>query len=141
MNREILDPRWANEDRNQIIAKFKYEDGNIVTAAISVPEGGNNPDWDEIMEKFGADALEQNLQRDLEQHYKRKEAIEEQRKQEIDRAMKEVLFNAKADAFELKAIKESKNKTIKNKIRKASTVMEVTAYTVALLLKEDPDFK
>lgn len=141
MKREILEPRWANEDKNQIIAKFKFEDGNIVTAAISVPEGGTNPDWDEIMETFGTEVLDTNLEKDLEEHYKRKEAQEEQRKQEIERAMKEALFNAKAEAFEIQLVKDSKNKKIKNKIRKAATIMEVSAYTSALILKEDPDFK
>lgn len=141
MKREILEPRWANEDKNQIIAKFKFEDGNIVTAAISIPEGGTNPDWDEIMETFGTEVLDTNLEKDLEEHYKRKEAQEEQRKQEIERAMKEALFNAKAEAFEIQLVKDSKNKKIKNKIRKAATIMEVSAYTSALILKEDPDFK
>lgn len=141
MKRKILQPRWANEDRNQIIAKFEFEDGNVVTAAISVPEGGSNPDWDEIMQDFGPDVLEENFQKDLEEHYKRKEAQEEQRKQEIERAMKEALFNAKAEAFEIKLVKESTNKKIKNKIRKAASIMEVTAYTAALVIKEDPDFK
>lgn len=139
INREIIDPRWANEDRNQIICKFKMDDGNIVQAAISVPEGGNNPDWDEIMEKFGPDVLEQNLQTDLENHYKKKEANEERRRQDIERAIKEALFNAKAEAFEIDVVKNSKNKLLKNKIRKASSIMEVTAYTAALVFKEDPD--
>lgn len=140
MKREILEPRWANEDKNQIIAKFKFEDGNIVTAAISVPEGGSNPDWDEIIETFGVDVLDANLDKDLQEHYKRKEAQEEQRKQEIERAIKEALFNAKAEAFEIQLVKDSKNRKIKNKIRKAATIMEVSAYTSALILKEDPDF-
>lgn len=141
MKREIIDPRWANEEKNQILAKFKLEDGNIIQAAISVPEGGRNPDWDEIMEKFGPNVLEENLQKDLELHYKRKEAEEEQRKQDIERAIKEALFNAKAEAFEIQLVKDSKNKALKNKIRKASTIMEVTAYTTALICQEDPIFK
>jgi hypothetical protein len=141
IKREIIEPRWANEDKNQIIAKFKLEDGNIVQAAISVPEGGSNPDWDEIMETFGPDVLEENFQKDLELHYKRKEAEEEQRKQDIERAIKEALFNAKAEAFEIQLVKDSKNKALKNKIRKASTIMEVTAYTSALIYMEDPIFK
>lgn len=141
MKREIIDPRWANEEKNQILAKFKLEDGNIIQAAISVPEGGRNPDWDEIMEKFGPNVLEENLQKDLELHYKRKEAEEEQRKQDIERAIKEALFNAKAEAFEIQLVKDSKNKALKNKIRKASTIMEVTAYTTALIYQEDPIFK
>lgn len=141
ITREIIDPRWANEERNQIICKFKLEDGNVVQAAVSIPEGGSNPDWDEIMKEFGPDVLEANMQKDLEEHYKRKEAMEEQRKQEIERAMKEALFNAKAEAFEIQLVKDSKNKKIKNKIRKAATIMEVSAYTSALILKEDSDFK
>lgn len=141
MKREILEPRWANEQKDQIICKFKLEDGNIVTAAVSVPEGGKNPDWDEIIEKFGADVLDKNYEEDLAAHQKRKEMQEEQRKQDIERAIKEALFNAKAEAFEIELVKSSKNRKLKNKIRKAGSIMEVTAYTTALILKEDTDVK
>ena len=138
MKREIINPRWANERKDQILAKFKYENGNVVTAAISVPPGGRNPDWDEIVETFGIDRLDENLEKDLSEHRKRKAMQAEAKRQEMEFARAEVLFGAKAEAFDISVVKNSSNKKLKNKIRKASSIMEVTAYTTALILSEDP---
>jgi hypothetical protein len=49
----------------------------------------------------------------------------------------EQLFVAKLDAFEIDAVKNSKNRDLKSKIRKSKNFMEVTAYTVMLLMQEE----
>lgn len=139
LKKEIIDPTWADEKRDRIHCKFKLMDDSIVTAAISIPPGGTNPDWDEIMEKFGEDVLEKNLQARLENQRKVEEQQILQERQNYEVAQKEALFNIKAEAFELDSIKQSKNKAIKNKIRRAGSILEVTIYTTALFLSENPD--
>lgn len=136
MKREILDPRWANEQKTQIIAKFKLEDGNIVSAAISKSDNGTNPDWDEIMETFGPDVLQANLEKDLQEHRRRKADREEQQKFDMENAMREALFTAKSEAFEIEAVKNSTNKELKNNIRRASSIIEVAAFTAMLMMSE-----
>ena len=138
MVREILTPRWGNEQKTHIIAKFRYDDGRIVDASISVPEGGSNSDWDEIMESFGKEYLDEQTKAQLDRHIQRKTEAAEQRKLNIERAQKEVLFNAKAEAFDMDVVKNSTNREIKNKIRRATSVMEVQVYTAMLHMMEDP---
>ena len=59
-----------------------------------------------------------------------------QRKEsEAIRAKQEQLFGAKLEAFEITAVKESKNTNLKRLIRKAKTPMEVNAYTTILLME------
>ena len=138
MSREILTPRWGGPDKVNIIAKFRYEDGRILTASISVPEGGSNPDWDEIMEKFGTEYLDAELEKDLANHNKKKEDAANRRQLDMERAQKEMLFNAKAEAFDMDVVKNSTNREIKNKIRRATSIMEVQVYTAMLHMMEDP---
>lgn len=138
MSREILTPRWGSAEKINIIAKFRYDDGRMLTASISVPEGGSNPDWDEIMEKFGVEHLDAEFEKDFANHVRRKEEIASRRQIEMERAQKEVLFNAKAEAFDMDVVKNSTNREIKNKIRRATSIMEVQVYTAMLHMMEDP---
>jgi len=138
MEREIISPRWGNESKTSIICKFRYEDGRVLNASISVPEGGTNPDWDEIIEKFGVEYLDAEAVRQLDDHNKRKAAAINQRQIDIERQQKEVLFNAKAEAFDMDVVKNSTNRAVKNKIRRATSIMEVQVYTAMLHMMEDP---
>lgn len=139
MAREIINPRWGNEEKTQIIAGFRYDDGRVLTAAITnVGDAAENPDWKEIMATFGADAVDENTQKALDDHMARKTRSLEQRQLDMDRAKKEALFNAKAEAFDIDLVKNSKNRTVKNKIRRAGSITEVLVYTAMLHMLEDP---
>jgi hypothetical protein len=140
MAREILNPRWGNEEKTQIIAKFRYDDGRVLNAAITIPEGDGltNPDWDEIMTNFGSAYLDKETADQLAAHKAKKTQIDDQRKLNVERQQKETLFNAKAEAFDMTVVKNSKNREIKNKIRRASSIMEIMVYTAMLHMMEDP---
>lgn len=138
MTREIMNPRWGNDSKSIILAEFVYDDGRKLKASISIPEGGTNPDWDEIMEKYGVDYLEKKAEERLKEEEKKRAQKEEERKIFLERQAKEILFNAKAEAFDLDVIKNSTNRELKNKIRRATSIMEVTVYTTMLHMLEDP---
>ena len=61
-------------------------------------------------------------------------AQKEQKKTQKERTSQERLFDAKLAIFEIEDIKNSKNRKIKSKIRKAPTEIEAMAYATALLL-------
>jgi hypothetical protein len=61
----------------------------------------------------------------------------ERQKVDKTRMQQEQLFAAKLDAFEIDVVKNSTNRDLKSKIRKSKTFMEVTAYTVMLLMQEE----
>jgi hypothetical protein len=67
-----------------------------------------------------------------EEHEKRKQ-IE---RDDIERMKVDALFQAKLDAFEIDIIKNSKNRELKSRIRKAKTLIEVTVFASALISLE-----
>lgn len=138
MARKIINPRWGNEEKTSILATFRYDDGRELIASISNVNDTLNPDWKEIMDTFGVEMLDQNTGDALESHMKRKAERAERAKIDQDRALKENLFNLKAEAFDMEIVKNSKNRDIKNKIRRAATPTEVLVYTALLHMLEDP---
>lgn len=138
MARKIINPRWGNDEKTQILATFKYDDGRELIASITNVADTLNPDWKEIMDTFGTDLLDQNTGDALENHMKRKAERAERNKMDQERAQKEALFNLKAEAFDMEIVKNSKNRDVKNKIRRAATPTEVLVYTALLHMLEDP---
>ena len=137
MERNIENPYWSNKETKHIIAEFVFEDGRRQIASIVGSE--DNPDYKEILEKFTLEQIDANTKERLD---KRDEQIKRNRdRQEVDRTrmQQEALFAAKLDAFEIPIIKTSTNRTAKSKIRKAKTLMEVTAYAVMLMIQEEAD--
>lgn len=135
MKREIANARWANDRKTKVWCTFRYEDGKVLNAVVQDTEEGN-PDWKEIMELFSIETLDKNTEEFLN-GLKEQKKFEEQKHKERQETMKnEAIFNAKLEAFSIEEIKNSKNTELKSKIRKAKTIMEVTAYTSLLLITE-----
>ena len=47
------------------------------------------------------------------------------------------MFAAKVDSFEIAEVKASKNRALKSKVRKATNLVEIFAYTAAIILEEN----
>lgn len=139
MAREIIRPRWGNEEKTHIIADFRYDDGRQVVASITNEKGAPpNPDWAEIIEKFGVEQIDANSEKALNDHLRRKQQSQEQRAIEAERLAREALFNVKAEIFDMEVVKNSQNREIKNKIRRATSVYEAQIYAAVLHMLEDP---
>ena len=135
MKREILDPHWANNKKNQILCKFRFEDGSIMNASIMDTADGN-PDWKEIMTKYGVKGVDKITEKIIENRRK-KNSIDRQRQKERDERRKnEELFNLKLKAFEMEEVRQSRETKLKSKIRRSQSEFEVQAWTSVLLLKE-----
>lgn len=139
MERTIKNPYWGNNTKTQVICEFHYGEGRpIQTAAITETEEGN-PDWKEIFEKFTIEEIDEITETyKAEESEKRKKQVEFE-KDEIERMKSDALFSAKLEAFEIEEIKNSKNRKLKSRIRKAKSIMEVTAFTAALLISENDE--
>ena len=134
MKREILEPFWMNAEKNQIKCIFKYETGAYEAVVSDTLEG--NPDWKEIIETFGVEAIDANTQKRIDEKTLRENEHKEVLKDEEERIISENLFAAKLEAFEVPEVKNSTNRPLKSKIRKATSIMQVQAYTTALVIKE-----
>ena len=135
MKRTIKNPYWGNDEKTQVMCEFHFENGPTQVAAVTQTKEGN-PDWEEIFQNFTieqVDDLTKTVMAEArEEHEKRKQ----QEKDDIERMKVDALFQAKLDAFEIDIIKNSKNRELKSKIRKAKTLIEVTAFASALITLE-----
>jgi len=135
MKRTIKNPYWGNDEKTQVMCEFHYENGPIQTAAVTQTKNGN-PDWEEIFNNFTPEQIDKLTEGALaearEEHEKRKQM----ERDDIERMKVDALFQAKLDAFEIDTIKNSKNRALKSRIRKAKTLIEVIAFSSALITLE-----
>ena len=135
MKRTIKNPYWGNDEKTQVMCEFHYENGPIQTAAVTQTKNGN-PDWKEIFNNFTPEQIDKLTEGALaearEEHEKRKQM----ERDDIERMKVDALFQAKLDAFEIDTIKNSKNRALKSRIRKAKTLIEVIAFSSALITLE-----
>lgn len=124
-----------NDSKTQIGCEFQYEDGKRHKAFISNTEEGN-PDWKEVIDTFGIEYLDKVTQKHLDD-IKQKRDFENQRRKEMQETRaNEMLFNAKLEAFSIEEVKNSLNRDLKSKIRRAKNIVEINAFTTLLILKE-----
>jgi len=99
-------------------------------------DGSDNEMFVEVVETLGEELIERNT----EERKVRKEnekAEKKQRDEEHARARKlEELFNYKMEIFETEEIKNSKNRKLKAKIRRAKSKVEVNLWAMKLLESE-----
>jgi hypothetical protein len=122
--KEILDPYWGSNLKNQIICLFKYDDGRILTASVTQTEEGN-PDWAEIFEKYTIEEIDANTAKKRQTHENNRLKRQMDHERENEMRKREALFMAKSDAFEIELVRTSTNTALKSKLRKATTPMEV----------------
>jgi hypothetical protein len=137
MKKKIINPVWANIEKTHVMCMFEYEDGTSVTASVmNTPDGeNNNPDWDAVFEEHTEKSITEFSDKQERNIYQAAaQPIVNEQPRDTQRDMNEMLFQAKLDAFEIEEVKNSKNRTLKSKVRKAKTLLEVTAFTAAIIV-------
>ena len=107
--KKYLNPYWSNKDNRHLIVTIEMPNGQHSMASIMDPDD-TNPDMKAVLDQYTEEEIDANTQ--------------------------EGLFNCKLEAFEVEAIKNSKNTELKRMIRKSKSVMEVQAYATILMMKE-----
>jgi len=137
--RTILDPYYADASCNIIVCDFEFDNGTNQTVSVSnTPDGEkDNPDWKEIFNTFTHEEIKANTKVKADAHHENQAIRAAENKAELDKAKNEALFAAKVDAFEIPEIKSSKNRALKSKVRKATNMIEIMAYSAAIILEEN----
>jgi hypothetical protein len=133
--KKYLNPYWSNKDNRHLIVTIELANGQHSMASIQDPEG-TNPDMKAVLEQYTEEEIDANTQEGLNRRNENIKQQMERRESQQARARQEGLFNCKLEAFEVEAIKNSKNTELKRLIRKSKSVMEVQAYATMLLMKE-----
>ena len=154
--------RRANEEDNQKREpKFPFGDGEVVYAyygddaktvlyfILRQPDSPYGPGqietikidksdqhkaaWYWIHKDFGEEQIKRNTQREIDKINRHKEKAELADKDATAKQVNEELFQAKIEAFELDVVRNSSHKKLKSAIRRAKTLMEVTATVGAVI--------
>ena len=135
----ISDPYYADKSSNLIVCDFIYEDGTSNTVSIgNTPEGEkDNPDWKQVFREFTHEDIKANTVLKEDSYHANIATKAAEEKAMIDKGKNEALFAAKVDSFEIAEVKASKNRALKSKVRKATNLVEIFAYTAAIILEED----
>ena len=133
--KKYLNPYWSNKENRHLIVTIEMPNGQHSMASIQDPEG-TNPDMKAVLEQYTEDEIDANTQEGLDRRNENIKRQMERRESQIVRSKQEALFNCKLEAFEVEAIKNSKNTELKRMIRKSKSIMEVQAYATILMMKE-----
>lgn len=133
---------WETEEKNQLncILEIVDDEGREIRQVMKLNrtdrDGNENPMFNEVVESLGEQRIDQETQDRVER--KKAEAEEhKQRELEHQKARKlEKLFNYKLEAFEVEEIKNSKNRKLKGKLRRAKSRIEVDLYSIMILQEQ-----
>ena len=133
---------WETDEKKQLNCILEIADDldretrQVMLLSRHNKDGSENELFNEVIEARGEEEIDKNT----EDRKIRKIAEKEEGKQrdlEHARARKlEDLFNYKLEVFETEEIKNSKNRKLKGKLRRAKSKVEVNLFAM-LLLKEE----
>lgn len=145
MKKEWKHPFWetAAKDRLTVRLNITHDDGSFSTSVARVSKYDENGkvtrDYEEIMEQNTLEAIDKFTEDRLERHRQERETKVKRQEERNEAKRLEDLFNYKLQTFEIPEVKESTNRKLKSKIRKAKNVIEMNAYATILLMESIGD--
>lgn len=146
MNYEYVDNAyWEASDRSIVkCIRLSKEEGKpdnqkkkeVLQFHKILPNGQECPNYKEVVTKFGIERIDQNTaerKERKERESKEKRAIHDQRKKTAEL---EQLFNLKLQAFEIDEIKNSEDRALRAKLRRAKNAVEMNALSAIIIAKE-----
>ena len=133
---------WETDEKEMLNCILEMEDdvGRVTRQVMKLrksdDEGNANPDFAEVVETLGESLIDENT---TERNSRKKREAEEEKQRELEHAKArklEQLFNYKLEAFEIEDIKNSKNRQLKSKLRRAKNRVEVDLYAIMIVMEE-----
>jgi wyosine [tRNA(Phe)-imidazoG37] synthetase (radical SAM superfamily) len=130
---------WETEAKKEVNCILELEDdqGRITRQQMFLQrtdkDGSENELFNEVIDALGEDAIDAET---VDRVTRKSAEVEEEkmREDEHQKARKlEKLFNYKMEAFEVEEIKNSKNRKLKAKLRRAKSKIEVDMYSIMIL--------
>ncbi len=141
MKKEWKHPFWdtAAKDRLTVRLNITHSDGSFTTSVARVSKFDENgkisKDYEEVIAQNSLKAINENTEERIKRHEAKREADVSRKKERDEQQRLEQLFNYKLQAFEIPEIKESTNRELKSRIRKARNIPELNAFATILLME------
>jgi hypothetical protein len=133
---------WETDEKKELNCILELEDdvGRVTRQQMFLhrhdKDGSENELFNEVVGALG----EQRIDEETEARVVRKKAEAEEEKIREEEHLKarklEKLFNYKLEAFEVEEIKNSKNRKLKAKLRRAKSRIEVDLYSIMILQEQ-----
>ncbi len=141
MKKEWKHPFWETAAKDRLTARLNitHDDGSFTTTVARVSKFDDNgrvsSDWEEVLQQNDIKDIDKFTEERLERHRQKREANIKRQEERNEAKRLEDLFNYKLQTFEIPDIKNSENRKLKAKIRKAKNVIEMNAYATILLME------
>lgn len=141
MKKEWKHPFWETAAKDRITCRLNitHDDGSFSTSVARVSKYDQNGrvtnDYNEILEQNPVETIDKFTEDRLNRHKQERESRLKREKEKHEAKRLEDLFNLKLQTFEIPEIKESTNRKLKSKIRKAKNLVEMNAYATILLME------
>lgn len=124
---------WEEADRSKLkcIKMTQLEDGREKKTILEVDR--EDPIYKEVVSTFGIERIDHHTEVRKERKEKERREHEIKKAQEVEARKLEDLFSAKLRAFEIPTVKETKNKSLRTRIRRAENTMEVQALVTLII--------
>jgi hypothetical protein len=141
MKKEWKHPFWETAAKDRLTARLNitHDDGSFTTTVARVSKFDDNgrvsSDWEEVLQQNALKDIDKFTEDRLERHRQKREAGIKRQEERNEAKRLEDLFNYKLQTFEIPDIKNSENRKLKAKIRKAKNFIEMNAYATILLME------
>lgn len=130
----------GEKDKAEAILTITDEEGREIQQVLTVRKydalGNENPDFQELIEAVSSEKIDQNTAERHERKEKERQVEEQRRKSEEQAKELEKLFDAKIKTLEIEQIKNTKNKTLKSKLRRSKNIIEMQLYAQLIMMEE-----
>lgn len=134
---------WETDEKNELncilelIDDVGRETRQVMKLKRTGDDGLPNELFEEVVDTLGEESIDKNT---VDRRERKKAEAEEKKRRDLEhnKARKlEVLFNHKLELFEIDQIKDSKNRALKGKIRRAKSRIEADMYAMELVKYEN----
>jgi len=133
---------WHNDEKEiaEAILVITDDEGRNINQVVTVRKFDQNesinPDWEELISQVSVEQIDKNTAERKERKEKEAEIHAQRKKAEEQARELEQLFDAKIKILEIDQIKNTENKELKSKLRRAKNVVEMNLYAQLIMMEE-----
>ena len=150
------EPKYPFNDADPIFAYYGNDKRSLLFFVLRQPDGPQGQPgptethqihntsehkeaWYWVHKIIGQEAINKNTNREIDRVNNDRKKHEVAAKDQKHKAEQEELFQVKIAAFEMDVIRQTSHRELKSKIRRAKTILELTAYVGAIIALEYKD--
>ena len=131
----ITNPHYTNNSRTEMACILLRPDG-MATQEKGIPTDEKHPLYRDIKRQFSEDEIRQNTQRQVKIQSELSKAAESEKEVRDREEKRAKLWEIKSTFLDLPQVKGTEYKSLKRKLRSATSAEEAQAFGIAIIIKE-----